>query len=172
MDGEYQYKFHLENKNEVLEKLRLKKIELTPSINYVYTYFKPPRRIKSSFAVIRVKESEKERTIDMKIRNNKTEEWEHYESKIDDPTQVTKILETIGCKPMVIFRKSRQTFINQFLRLDVDAYKGLGVFLEVKFKISNRKNVEFFLRQIGVDPAKHDRRSIVEIYLLKQKSLI
>lgn len=172
MPNEYQYKFHLKDKDELLEKLQRIGIELTPPVNYMYTYFKPPRRIKSSFAVIRVKESDKERTIDMKIRNNKTEEWERYESKIDNPAQVTKILETIGCKAMVIFRKSRQTFINQFLRLDMDTYKGLGVFLEVKFKISNKKNVESFLRQIGVDPVKHDRRSIVEIYFLKQKSLL
>lgn len=172
MPSEYQYKFHLENKNEILEKLRQKKIELTPSVNYVYTYFKPPRRIKSSFAVIRVKESEKEKTIDMKIRNNKTEEWERLESKVEDSQQVIKILEIIGCKPMVIFRKSRQTYLDKFFRLDLDMYKGLGAFLEIKFNLSNKEKTESFLRQIGIDPAKHDRRSIVEIYLLKQKSLI
>lgn len=172
MSSEYQYKFHLENKNELLEKLQRMKVELAPPKNYMYTYFKPPRRIKSSFAVIRVKESDKEKIIDMKIRNNKTEEWERLESRVEDSEQIKKILEIIGCKAMVIFRKSRQTYFDKFFRLDLDTYRGLGVFLEIKFKLFDKERTESFLRQIGIDPAKHDRRSIVEIYLLKQKSLL
>ena len=172
MPSEFQYKFHLENKNELLEKLQRAKIELTPPVSYMYTYFKPPRRIKSSFAVIRVKESEREKMIDMKIRNNKTEEWEHLESKVEDSQQIIKILEIIGCKAMVIFRKSRQTYLGRSFRLDLDVYKGLGAFLEIKFNLPNKEKTESFLQQIGIDPAKHDRRSIVEIYLLKQKSLL
>lgn len=168
MKNEYQYKFHIEDKNALIEKLRAKNIELTKPMNHTYTYFKPLHKIKSSFAVIRVRESEKEKILDMKIRNNKTEKWDRFESKIENSEQVIKILEAIGCKAMVIFRKTRQTYINDFLRLDVDTLRGMGTFLEVKFKAGNKEKAEHFLKQFGIDPLKHDKRSVIEIYFSRQ----
>ena len=122
-----------------------------------------------SFTVLRIKKSKDVQKLDMKIRNNKTNEWEHFESNIEKDDQVQSILKRLGCLPIFTFRKHRQTWKNKFICLDLDTTKELGTFLEVKFDLSNKEKAEQFLQELNVDPNKHDKRSVIEIYKEKYK---
>lgn len=104
----------------------------------------------------------------MKVRNNENGQWDRFESKIDNSEQVKNILEKIGCKTIFTFHKTRQTFSNDFIRIDLDTIKELGTFLEVKFLADNKEKAEQFLTTLEIDLKKHDKRSIIEIYLSKQ----
>ena len=169
MKNEYQYKFRVEDKDAFIVKLKAKNILLLNPVNHKYTYFKSPKKENNIFTVLRIKESQNKKAIDMKVRNNENGQWDRFESKIDNSEQVENILEKIGCKTIYTFHKTRQTFSNDFIRIDLDTIKELGTFLEVKFLANNKEKAEQFLTVLGVDLKKHDKRSIVEIYLSKRK---
>ena len=169
MKNEYQYKFHIKNKNIFVAKLKAKNILLSDFVNHKYTYFESPKKENNIFIVLRIKESQDKKAIDIKIRNNENGQWGRFESKIDNSEQMKNILEKIGCKIIFIFHKTRQTFDNDFIRIDLDVIKELGTFLEVKFLADNKKKAEQFLIDLGVDLKEQDKRSIIEIYLSGQK---
>ncbi|MCD6229557.1 MAG: CYTH domain-containing protein [Candidatus Diapherotrites archaeon] len=167
MKNEYQYKFPISSRNDFTEKLQSENIKLTEPTIHTYTYFELPVKT-SAFAVLRIKESAGKETIDMKIRNNQSGQWERFETQVEEPNQLRKILEGLGCNPIVTFRKTRQTFVNSFIRLDLDSTKELGTFLETKFLADNKKKAEEFLADLEIDVTKHDKRSVIEIYLSKK----
>lgn len=169
MKNELQYKYSIENRSSFIKKLESHKIKLTDPTSHSYTYFEQPIKDDSIFIVLRIKESEGKKAIDMKIRDNKSGHWEKFESKIEDSEQLKRILENLGCKEIFTFNKKRQTFINEFIRLDVDTTKELGTFLEVKFLANNKEKAEQFLSKLGIDVNSYDKRSVVEIYLSKYK---
>lgn len=165
MENNFQYKFRIKNKNKFLKKARSLDIKFTSPQKHIYTYFKIPNKSVSSFATLRIKESEDKKALDMKIRNDKTNKWQHFESAINDPEQVKMILEMLGCNRVFTFHKVRSTYITDFVRLDLDTTKELGTFLEVKFPLKYKKRAERLLTILGLDVTMHDKRSIIEIYL-------
>lgn len=169
MANEYQYKFSLNDGDAFAKELKEKDIDLIGPFKHSYTYFEPPLREKAAFMVLRLKESENERSLDLKIRDEKSLRWEKYESKIEDPQEIGKILESLGCHPIVTFKKTRKTYLNDFIRLDLDDIKDMGVFLEAKFKATDKVKAERFLGELGVNVAEHDKRSIIEIYLVRKQ---
>lgn len=169
METLVQYKFAIKDKDSFEKLAKSKNIKFSNETTHAYTYFEVPSE-KDSFTVLRIKETDKKKSTDMKIRNNKTGEWQHFETKIENPEQLKNIFKNIGCKPIVTFHKSRKTHIGEFIRLDLDTTKELGTFLEVKFSLNKKEEVEKFLTKLGVDISKSDKRSVIEIYLSKRKS--
>ncbi|MCK5476306.1 MAG: CYTH domain-containing protein [Candidatus Aenigmarchaeota archaeon] len=164
-----QYKFQVE-KEQILDVFKSKGIKFSSSIEHTYTYFEVPKKDKCSFIILRTIVSEGAQKMDMKIHNNKTGESKHFESSVGNIKQVQSIFKHIGCKLIFTFHKHRQTWIGEFIRLDLDTTKELGTFLEVKFDLEDRIKAEEFLRDLNIDSGKQDKRSIIEIYLEKYKS--
>lgn len=168
MAKKIQYKFKVE-RDIILDIAKLKNIKFSLATKHAYTYFEIPNKNGSSFTVLRIKVSSGKQKIDMKIRDNNSAKWQHFESDISDKEKMQSILEHIGCKPIFTFHKNRQTWIGDFVRLDLDTTKELGTFLEVKFDLGDQLKVEKFLQELNIDPSKHDKRSVIEIYLEKYK---
>ncbi len=169
MKKEIQYKFKVE-KTTFLKNIKIQAIKFTPNIEHVYTYFEIPVKDNNFFVVLRIKVSNGQEKLDMKIRDNKTGVWEKFESTIGSAGQIRLILENAGCKPIFTFHKNRQSWIGDFVRLDLDTTKELGTFLEVKFDLDKKEKAEQLLKELDIDQTKNDRRSVIEIYMEKYKS--
>lgn len=165
MEKKVQYKFVVDDSFKDIAKTR--SVEFSPAVKHAYTYFEAPSVDDRSFVVLRIKKSEGAQKIDMKIRNNDTSEWQHFESDIGNSEQMQAILEHLNCKPIFTFNKERQTWESELVRFDLDTTKELGTFLEVKFDLENRAEAEEFLQSLGIDPSTQDKRSVIEIYLEK-----
>jgi len=167
--AEHQYKFHIDNVDDFKEKLKQKNIEFSNPTDFIYTYFEKPTK-SDSFSVLRIKESKKGNLFDMKIRKGESSQWDCFASSIDNPEDVKSILMKIGCTVIFSFNKHKQSFANDFAKLDLYTTGELGTFLEVKFTTENKEKTEQLLSELGVDISKHDNRSVIEIYLEQHKN--
>ncbi len=167
MEKRVQYKFQVSN--SFIDDAEDKGIAFSLPVEHTYTYFEVLRDRNAPFMVLRLKESLGVQKLDMKIRTDKTGEWEHFESGVGNGQHIQAILERLGCKPIFTFHKHRSTWQNKIIRFDLDTTKELGTFLEVKFDLKVKANAEQFLRDLGVDPKSHDKRSVIEIYLEKYR---
>jgi len=158
-----QFKFLIKNKEEFERNIRSKKIEFGEESVHSYTYFKIPKAFDLD-AILRIKESKEKISTDLKIKENRSGEYDHFESAIGDMDQMTQIYSRLGYEPIVTFHKTRKTFQNEFVRLDLDLVKELGTFLEVKFSMDKIEKVKKFLKNLGVDINKADKRSNIDIY--------
>ncbi|MFH1432523.1 MAG: CYTH domain-containing protein [archaeon] len=168
MKYECQYKFPITDKSAFILRLKSKNITLTAPSDHKYTYFEPASRDGAAHTFIRIKESQGKSAIDMKTRDEE-DSWKSFESRIDNPGEMKSILGGIGCKEVFAFHKRRQTFINEFIRIDVDTIDKIGTFLEAKFASRDKERVEQFLSGVGINVDKYDNRSIVEIFLSKEQ---
>ncbi|HBU06795.1 MAG TPA: hypothetical protein DEB09_01800 [Candidatus Magasanikbacteria bacterium] len=170
--GEYsglvQYKYRLEGKEGFLAKCQAEGIKFSNPKPFTYIYYKMPIDT-GSYTVLRFKTTEEKNSVDMKIRNDQTGEWEHYESEISNSEEMQKILENIGCKPIVTFNKQRYTYKQDDFRFDLDDNDKLGPLLEVKFKMEKMDFVLELLKKCGLEDSNKDTRSILEIYLEEHK---
>jgi adenylate cyclase class IV len=172
--NEYQYKFGIENKKDLIEKLYEKGIEMTGPTQHAYTYFRDYKDNQDKFIRIKQNLSLSKYSLDMKIRNKGSSVRDRYETNIDSPKQMEIILLGAGCQKIVTFEKDRHTYIGDYVRFDIDdlsyrtetdnGLKKLGIFLEVKFLEPNKQKVEELLRDVSVDVNNFDKRSIVEVY--------
>jgi len=160
---EYQYKFPIDDKNAIFEKMKLASLDLSPEVPYKYTYFKLPEGTADSKKTLRIKESPKGSVVDFNVKGDFGDK-KVMESEIKDPESMKNILIGVGCKAQVVFRKKRRTFKNEFIRIDLDEIDGLGTFLEVKFKEKGKKKTKEFLTSLGLDMEKGDKRSMIEIW--------
>lgn len=162
----------VQNKYKILDvKSFTKKAEhlgilFSDPIPYEYTYFKVDEAgQKKSFRVLRIKLSDKKKSVDMKIRNDKTGEHSHFESGIDNPKEMKEIFLSLGYEPIVTFHKTRRTYKKDKLRMDIDDIKEIGAYLEVKFPAIEEESTLKLLSELGLKKEDINRRSIVEIYL-------
>ncbi|MFA6511866.1 MAG: hypothetical protein WCV86_01930 [Patescibacteria group bacterium] len=169
MEKKIQYKFPIEDVVVLEQRLQDKGITLTDPVAHEYTYYELPKA-GGAFTVLRLKVSQGKAAVDMKIRNDANGEWQHFECAVDDAVQVDAILTNIGCKKIVTFHKTRRTNIGDVLRLDLDSTPEAGTFLEVKFSAEKQHEAEEQLRAVGIDPGTHDKRSVLEIYMMKKGS--
>ena len=163
MEKKVQYKFTVPDLEKFRKQVAEKSIKFTEPVAHEYTYFKVPN--KEVFTVLRIKESVGKAFVDMKTRTEDTGEWDHFESEVKNPEQVRNILIKTGCTPIVTFHKTRETFVNNTIRMDIDSIKELRTFLEVKFNLNQKQEAVDILTELGINPDDYDKRSIVEIYL-------
>ena len=167
-NGLIQYKYRLKDKDSFLSKSVEEGVAFSNPKPSSYTYFKLPIDSKS-FTVLRSKITDNKKSIDLKVRDDETGEWEHYESGVDNPDEMQKIMETIGCEPIVTFNKQRYTYKQDDFRLDLDDNDKLGLLLEVKFKAEKKDFVLELLKKFGLEESDRDLRSILEIYSEENK---
>lgn len=80
MGKKVQYKFQVQDSFKDFAKT--KGVEFSPAVEHAYTYFEVSSDDDRSFVVLRIKKSEGIQKLDMKIRNNETGEWDHFESEV------------------------------------------------------------------------------------------
>lgn len=170
MKSKNQYKFLVTDKSAIIEKLKNTEIVLSSPVTNLYTYFDLPVRREGTFASLRIIESKDKNYIDMKTRDE-FQKWKKFKSLIDKPEQVKTILKNIGCKTSGAFYKTRRSFENEYVHIDLDEIENIGTFLEIKFDDIDKGKVEALISSIGIDPATHDIRSLMEIYLEKNGEL-
>lgn len=105
----------------------------------------------------------------MKVRNDETGEYSHFESGIDNPREMKEIFLSLGYDPIVTFHKTRRTYKKDKFRIDIDNIKELGVFLKAKFSIDKEESTLELLSKLGLKKEDIDRRSILEIFLENRK---
>lgn len=64
--------------------------------------------------------------------------WKKYRSSVEKPEQIKSILERLGCRTAGVFHKTRRTFENEYIRIDLDEIENIGTFLEIKFDDINK----------------------------------
>lgn len=170
MTANNQYKFRISEKEDIVKKLKKIDIPLSPPIANLYTYFELPGKKEDAFASLRLIESKDKNYIDMKTRDE-FRKWKKYRSSIGKPEQIKSILERMGCRTAGVFHKTRRSFENEYIRIDLDEIEKIGTFLEIKFDDINKKKVESLILSIGIDPETCDNRSLMEIYLEKSAKL-
>ncbi len=168
--GEYaglvQNKYKILDVKSFIKKAEQLELLFSDPVPYEYTYFKVDEDgKKKAFRVLRIKLSDKKKSVDMKIRNDKTGEHSHLESGIDNPEEMKKIFLSLGYEPIVTFHKTRRTYKQGKMRMDIDDIKEIGAYLEVKFPAVDEKSILKLLSELGLTQEDIDRRSIVEIYL-------
>jgi|GEM_PF-5329932 len=139
-------------------------IDFSGPKDHVYTYYLLPSN-ESEVITLRIKESPKGTSIDLKVKNNETNKREHFESGIDNPEQVGRIFGIAIGEPTAVFKKHRYTYKNDFVRLDLDLIKNLGNFLEVKYREEDTEQAEELLEKLGVSDFEREPRGNVEIFL-------
>jgi predicted adenylyl cyclase CyaB len=168
-DGMVQYKYRLQDKDSFLAKCEKEGVVFSAPKFSSYIYYKLPIEI-GKYAVLRFKTTGDKQSVDMKIRNDETGGWKHFESIVENGTEMQKILENIGCLPIVTFNKQRYTYKKEDFRFDLDDNDKLGHLLEVKFKPEKKDFVLGLLKKCGLGESDNDSRSILEIYLGENKN--
>lgn len=165
-----QYKFRLSSPAAFLAKAKKAGIRFSKPTHHAYTYFQTASHGKKTkkFAVLRLKQTNGHASVDLKARNDATGEWTHVESRVGNPRALTALFTALGLPSITTFRKTRRTFQNAFVRMDLDAIAGLGTFLEVKFCRKDQARAVELLKALGVNTTQPDLRSILEIYLTKK----
>lgn len=167
-DGMIQYKYRLQDKNAFLLECQKASLKFSEPKFSSYIYYKLPAD-SGRYTVLRFKTTLEKQSVDMKIRNDETGEWEHFESAVENGAEMQKILENIGCQPTVTFNKHRYTYKQEDFRFDLDDNDKLGPLLEVKFKPEKKDLVLDLLAKLGLQENDKDMRSILEIYLEENK---
>lgn len=94
----------------------------------------------------------------------KSHHCDEYETKIEDVTQLRKILDVLNFKPLVTVDKKRKVWTYKNYEIAVDSVKGLGDFVEIEY-IGKEESVEprkvtvemiNFLKDIGVGEIKRN----------------
>jgi adenylate cyclase class 2 len=97
-------------------------------------------------------------------KEGKSYHCDEYETKIDDLTQLRKILEVLNFKPIVKVEKKRKIWIYKDYEISLDLIKRLGEFVEIEYigkeeKVSPEKTTEEmikFLKDIGCGRIKRN----------------
>ncbi|XOB41732.1 MAG: class IV adenylate cyclase [Candidatus Nealsonbacteria bacterium] len=94
----------------------------------------------------------------------KSHHCDEYETKIEDLTQIKKILDVLNFKSIIKVDKLRKTWIYKDYEIDVDSVKGLRDFVEIEYigkeeKIDPKKITEemmSFLKSLGCGKIKRN----------------
>lgn len=97
-------------------------------------------------------------------KNGKSHHCGEYETKIEDLTQLRKILGVLDFKFIVTVDKLRKTWTYKDYEIDVDSVKGLGDFVEIEYigkeeKVDPKKVTEEmvnFLKSVGCGQIKRN----------------
>ncbi len=96
--------------------------------------------------------------------NGRSQYCDEYETKIEDLTQLRKILDVLNFKPLVKVDKLRKVWTYKDYEIAVDSVKGLGDFVEIEYigkeeKVDPKKITEEmidFLKSVGCGQIKRN----------------
>ncbi|KPJ71282.1 hypothetical protein AMJ50_02640 [Parcubacteria bacterium DG_74_3] len=163
-DIEIEIQVNIENSKpltEFLEKNAIFKSEK----HQIDEYFSPAHRnfigVRPVKEWLRLRDSGGKYSINYKNwyfdKEGKSHHCDEYETKIEDITQLGKILKVLNFKPMVKVNKLRKIWTYKDYELSIDSVKGLGDFVEIEYigkdkKLDPKKVTEEmvnFLKSVG-----------------------
>ena len=161
---EIEIQVSIENSKPLIEFLE-KEADFNSEKHQIDEYFSPNHRnfieVRPVKEWLRLRDSGGKYSITYKNwhydESGKSHYCDEYETKIEDLTQLKKILDVLNFKSVVRVDKSRKTWIYKDYEIAVDLVKGLGDFIEIEYigkdeKVDPKKITEEminFLKKIG-----------------------
>ncbi|ALL00845.1 Adenylate cyclase [Pyrodictium delaneyi] len=98
-----------------------------------------------------------------------------YTTSVGDPAAATRILESLGFRPVVVVRKTRSYYRLGDVSVSLDRVEGLGCFLEAEYKGQGSAEqasqfIEEVLEKLGIATRKRIYKSYLELLLEKMKA--
>lgn len=164
----------LENPVEILKSLNKMGVVFEKPILQIDRYFRREGEKKNlnqpGNYVLRVRTS-KQNYLTIKIATKKINEWEEYETKIDSPKDLIKILEKLGFLEELVVKKKRAKGILENFEINLDEIENLGTFLEIEaLNLKNAtKELQKILKSLGIPSSSIEKRGYVQ--LMKEMQL-
>ena len=149
-----------------------KKASFKKETHQIDEYFSPTHRnfieVRPVKEWLRLRNSDGKYSINYKNwyfeEDGKSHHCDEYESKIEDLTQLKKILDVLNFKSIVKVDKIRKVWIYKDYEIAVDSVRGLGNFVEIEYisedkKVNPKKITEEminFLKNIGCGKIKRN----------------
>lgn len=98
--------------------------------------------------------------------------WEEYETKIEDPNAMEKILDKLGYNCVLTFHKKRTSARYKDFGLEIDEVEELGNYLEVEAIGTDgerlQEEIKGLFKQLGLPESSIERRGYPEIVMESQ----
>lgn len=139
-DMEIEIKFALKNPLEVSRFLDANAQPNTKSVSQKDTYFVPAHRdflsVKYPFEWLRIRESPNGASINYKHfypeDSEVTDYCDEFETKVESPVVLKKILQSLDFKEAVKVEKVRSTWVFENVEVAIDEVKNIGSFIELE----------------------------------------
>ena len=147
-DVEIEITVNIEHTKPLIEFLE-KNTEFKSEKHQIDEYFSPAHRgfldIRPVKEWLRLRDADGEYSINYKNwhynKDGKSYHCDEYETKVEDLSQIKKILNVLNFKPLVKVDKIRKTWLYKDYEIDMDSVKKLGDFVEIEY-IGKDKNVD------------------------------
>lgn len=163
-DIEIEIQVNVENSKSLINFLE-KNADFQKENHQIDEYFSPTHRnfigVRPVKEWLRLRDSSGKYSINYKNwyfdENGKSHHCDEYETKIEDFTQLKKILDVLNFKPLVKVDKVRKVWTHKDYEIAVDSVKDLGDFVEIEYigkeeKVDPKKITEEmvnFLKSVG-----------------------
>lgn len=121
--------------------------------------------------VLRVRKN-KENFLTMKLLTERRGVWEEYETKIEDPETLEKILQKAGFATVCLFHKKRTSGKLGKFSLELDQIEELGDYLEVEIIGKDgekmQEEIKDFFKKLDLPEENIERRGYPEIVMESQ----
>jgi len=170
-DVEIEIQVNIENSKPLVEFLK-KSGEFKSEEHQIDEYFSPAHRnfieVRPTKEWLRLRDSDGKYSINYKNwlynEDGKSYHCDEYETKIEDLTQLKKILDVLDFKPLVKVDKIRKIWTYKDYEIAADSVKRLGDFVEIEYigkdeKIDPKKVTEEmvnFLKSVGCGKIKRN----------------
>lgn len=182
-DIEVEIKFPVSKKlfNRINEKLS-KITKLEDQSQEIDIYFNPPHKdfFKPAYPVeyFRLRQAKTKNSLAYKRpyfnQSGQRTHSNEFETEINQPKQLLKILQKLDFKKMIIIDKTRKRFnFQNQLEIDLDEVKKLGYFVEIENKKAFKKlkmAIDFindFAQKLGIDPQVRNDNGYVLLMMKK-----
>ncbi len=170
-DIEIEIQVNIENSKPLIDFLE-KNADFQKESHQIDEYFLPPHRdfigIRPVNEWLRLRDSDGKYSINYKNwhrdKDGRSHYCDEYETKLEDLTQLRKILDTLNFKPLVKVDKIRKIWTYKDYEIAIDSVKGLGDFVEIEYigkeeKVDSKKITEEmvgFLKDVGCGKIKRN----------------
>jgi predicted adenylyl cyclase CyaB len=124
-------------------------------------------------AIIRVRYTPSEVTLNMKRLTTHDGVWEEFETKIQDGNVAERIMDAMGAELAVIVTKNRRSGHFGEIEVQIDEVEELGTYLEVAMQVDMefgrvRDMINQLLRELGIPADRVELRGYPVILLERQ----
>jgi adenylate cyclase, class 2 len=124
-------------------------------------------------AIVRVRYTPFEITLNMKRLTDRDGVWEEVETRIEDGDVAERILDAMGAELAIIVTKTRRSGHLGEIEIQIDDVEDLGTYLEVAVQVDDeihqaRKSIDRLLRELGIPSDRVELRGYPVILLEQQ----
>lgn len=121
-------------------------------------------------AIVRVRYTPSETTLNMKRLTSRDGVWEEFETVIQDGEVAERIMAAMGAEPAVTVRKTRRSGRLGEIEIQLDDVEGLGTYLEVALQVDEengqaREAIDRLLRELNIPAERVELRGYPVILL-------